>query len=299
MILYLLWRLGVAVTRRLPVRVSYAAASPGADIAWLLLPNKRANTIENMLHVTGRGASGRARALGRRSFQNYAKYVVDFMRHPTADSVDISRRVEFQEWDQLDAMMGSARGKIFVLMHFGNWDIGAAVLALRGYPVSIVAETQPQGRLNDALVAARTVRGVRLLPMERAAAGIVRAMRRHETLAILLDRPMGEGGVEVEFFGEAIRVPEGPARIALRTGAKVVTAAILRINPHEDRVRAIVDFSIETVSTGDAAQDVVGLTQQIMASHERIIREHPEQWYMFRRMWPPRDAAGQNVPLGV
>ncbi len=270
-------------------------ASLGADAAWLLLAGKRANTIDNMRHLTRYGVPGRARVLARRSFENYAKYVVDFMRYPNAASVDIGHRVEFHDWDQLDTLLRSSRGKIFVLMHFGNWDIGAAVLALRGYPVNIIAETQP-GRLNEALVAARTVRGVRLLPMERAAAGIVRAMRRHETLAILLDRPLGNGGVEVQFFGDTVRVPEGPARIALRTGAKVVVAAVHRVSPGDDRVQALVDFSIETVVTGDTDHDVHRLTQQIMASHEQIIRDHPDQWYMFRRMWPEPVSVNQHVP---
>jgi KDO2-lipid IV(A) lauroyltransferase len=119
--------------------------------------------------------------------------------------------------------------------------------------------------------------------MERAATGIVRAMRRNEILAILIDRPLTEGGVAVQFFGAETRVPEGPARIALRTGARVFPVSLL---PVADRVRAIVDFDVRQVHTGNMERDVQSLTQQIMISLERVIRQHPDQWYMFRRMWP-------------
>jgi lauroyl/myristoyl acyltransferase len=33
-----------------------------------------------------------------------------------------------------------------------------------------------------------------------------------------------------------------------------------------------------------------------MASHERVIRRHPDQWYMFRRMWQQRAAGWLDAP---
>ena len=54
---------------------------------------------------------------------------------------------------------------------------------------------------------------------------------------------------------------------------------------HQPDVTAICDFDIEAVSTGDRDGDTKALTQAIMQAHERIIRQHPDQWYMFRPMW--------------
>jgi KDO2-lipid IV(A) lauroyltransferase len=122
--------------------------------------------------------------------------------------------------------------------------------------------------------------------MERAATGIVRALRHNETLAILIDRPVTDGGVPVEFFGATTQVPAGPARIALRTGAKVIPVALVRVSERDDRIRAFLDFGVEPPCSGDGERDVQDLTQQIMAAHERFIRRYPDQWYMFRRMWP-------------
>ncbi|MDZ4277876.1 MAG: hypothetical protein U1B78_01925, partial [Dehalococcoidia bacterium] len=38
--------------------------------------------------------------------------------------------------------------------------------------------------------------------------------------------------------------------------------------------------------TGDEEHDVRELTRMIMSALERFVREYPEQWYIFRRMWP-------------
>lgn len=284
--IYWLWCLGLALVRLVPRRVAYAAAGPVADVGWLFMPVQRRNTIENMTHIVGPRSPRRARALARRSFHNYARYVVDFMRHPEVDPDELQAKLDFDGWHEIDAALAEGHGIILVLMHFGNWDLGGAALTARGYTLNVIAETQAHDRFNDAIVAARITRGMKLVPMERAATGIVRAMRRNEMLAILIDRPLSEGGVAVEFFGARTRVPEGPARIALRTGARVLPVSLLRLSERADRIRALIDFDLRPARTGDIECDVQALTQQIMSAHERVIRQYPDQWYMFRRMWP-------------
>lgn len=299
-IVYWLWRLARALAPIVPRRVAYLVADLVAEFAWLVLFTERNNTIENMLHVVGPDQHASARRYARRSFHNYAKYVADFIRHPQAQAEDIDAKLDFEGWDRIDAVLAEGRGAIFVLMHFGNWDLGGAVLALRGYPINVIAEAHAHSRLNDDLVEARTVRGVKLIPMERAAWGIARAMRRNELLAILIDRPLTEGGIEVDFFGSRTQVPAGPARIALRTGAPAIPVALVRVSGKEDRIRAIVDFDLHPVRTGNNETDVQALTQQIISAHERFIRRCPDQWYMFRRMWPTASVrVAEHAPVAA
>ena len=42
---------------------------------------------------------------------------------------------------------------------------------------------------------------------------------------------------------------------------------------------------IEIQPTGDEERDIRALTQAIARECEEFIREHPDQWYIFRRMW--------------
>jgi lauroyl/myristoyl acyltransferase len=284
MILYWLWRLGVTLTQKTPIWLSYPVASALADVAWLFMPVQRRNTIENMVRVTGDVRL--APRVARRSFENYACYIVDFMRQAALSDEYLFSRTEVPEWSRLVETLAPGKGCILVLTHFGNWDFGAATITLRGYPFSAIAEAIGDARISAEIFSARSARGLKLIPMARAATGIIRSLRRNEFLAILIDRPLSEGGVEVKFFGATTRVPEGPARLALRTGAKLVPVGLLRVSPRDDRILAVLDFSVEPPATGDREADVRLLTQALMASHERIIRRYPDQWYMFRRMWP-------------
>ena len=114
---------------------------------------------------------------------------------------------------------------------------------------------------------------------------ILGVLRRNECLAFLVDLPThhtGEG-VPVQFFGAETRVPSGAATLALRTGASVIVACVVRegagymvhARPLAPRER-----------TRDVPSAIQEVTQEIMAALEDFIRQYPDQWFMFRPMWP-------------
>lgn len=274
--------------------MAYFLGDAGATLLWWCWRGPRAIAIENMLRVTGDAVA--ARRAARYSFLNYGRYLIDFVRGPALRPEAVIDKVRFDHWDAIDAAFDDGAGVIFVLMHFGNWDMGGAVLAARGYPPNAIADLVGNDRTNQLIVQARQVRGMKVIPSTRAAAGIVRAMRRNEALAMLIDTPVSDGGVEVLFFGERMMAPAGPARIALRTGARVIPVALPRANGTSDQIIAMADFDVRLPQTGDVERDVQVLTQRIVAAHERFIRAYPDQWYIFRRMWPARHPAPATEP---
>lgn len=293
MIYYVLLR-AAGICRIVPLRVAYFGAVVLADLIWWIRPSRRSATIANMTHVLGDRDA--ARAAARRSFRNYGRYLVDFVRAPKMGAGAERNKVQFDRWDAIEEAMRGGRGVIFVLMHFGNWDMGGPALAERGHKVNVIAQTFEHDALNEAVVAARQVRGMNVIPAEHAAMGIVRALKRGEVLGILIDRPMADGGVEVPFFGSPVVVPAGPAWIALRTGACILPAALVRARDTEDMTHALVDLDVAVTPSGDIQRDVVALTRRILEAHERFIRAYPDQWFMFRPMWPP---AREAKPAGT
>jgi lauroyl/myristoyl acyltransferase len=294
------WLLRVAsISRLVPLRVAYWGAIAVAELLWLTRRGKRAAAIANITQVLGDAEAGRAAA--RRSFHNYGRYLVDFVRAPKIRPESIREKVRFDRWDAIEEAFGEGKGVMFVLMHFGNWDMGGPALAERGYKVNVIAQTFGHDRLNQTVVSARQVRGMKVIPAERAVMGAVRALRRNEVLGILIDRPVEDGGVRVNFFGRPTTVPAGPAWIALRTGARVLPAALVRDRPTGDVTLALVDLDVRATPTGDMDQDVRALTRRILEAHERFIRAYPDQWFMFRPMWAARqpERAGAEPALAA
>lgn len=282
---YQAWRALRFASRRLPPAVLYRAAGLAGTAAYWTWPRGRGSTRRNFERVFGPG-DARAKPAARRSLANYCGYLVDFARLPTLNPAAILAACDGdEEFSALDAVLARGAGAIFVCMHFGNWDMGAAAAAVRGYPVTAVGESFSDSRVTREVFAARERLGATIVPLERAGPSLVRVLKKNGLLALLIDRSVPGQGVPAEFFGSTVEVPAGPAHLALRTGAALIPAAFPRVHPGGPAVRVLADFSIDTTPSGDFEADVRRLTQEVMTTHERFIRRYPAQWYKFKDMW--------------
>lgn len=283
MALYWIVRFASVLARIVPLRVSYPVARLSGTIAYTLWRGGRRRCIGNMLHVVD-GDARLARRHARRSFGNYAVYLVDFLRLVRISAAEVNRRVEFDDWKRIEAQRGG-NGIVFVTMHFGNWDLGAAALATHGFPVTTIADSFSDSKLNELVIGSREHIGLKVISAQRVGSGILRALRANDVFAVLIDIPQPpESGVEVEFFGATVSVPDGPARIALRAGSQVVAATMPRTTPHSDHITPEVSH-VPFEPTGDRDRDVRALTQATLSTLERLIRRDPSQWYIFRSLW--------------
>jgi KDO2-lipid IV(A) lauroyltransferase len=282
MALYWALRLTIWVLGRVPLRVSYAIARVAGIATFYLWPGGRRRCIRNMLHVTG-GDPARARTLARRSFGYYVGYLVDLLRFGTMSPGDVLKRVDFDDWSRIDEER-AGHGIIMVTMHFGNWDFAGAAIAEHGVAISVVADTFAHSGTNDLIIGARERLGMHIIPADRMATGILRALRRDDVVALLIDIPQGQSGVQVEFFEGTVSVPDGPARLALRTGAVLMTGGIARLGPTSQRFDGMVK-RVPFTASGDQEQDVRDLTQATMRQLEEMVRRYPDQWYIFRSLW--------------
>lgn len=284
MIQYWLWRISLLIWRFLPLNVGYRLADFVGDLTYLAWPKGRLYARVNMGRVLGDGAGKRTvNRAARQSLRNYCRYLVDFMRFPLLKWEDIQSRVKFDGWENFDLALAGGKGAIFVGLHLGNWDLAAAAIAFKNYPLNVIAETFSYPPLNRLVQEARRQRGMKVIPLERAAAGVVRALRRNEILAFLIDHPSPEGGVEVNFFNAPMKVPSGAAVLALKTGAKLVPGALVRL-PNDTFLGMVGEF-VDIKPSGDFQNDVQTITQRVMDSLEGMVRQSPEQWFAFRRLW--------------
>lgn len=282
--MYWLHVISSALLRFVPVRIAYAIVELLAPIVGPFWGRHYRSALANMRRVLGpRPDPLEVRRHVRGVFRNYAKYMVELLRLPHTTPEEVERRFSVQGLEHVEQGLDRGRGVVLVLAHMGNWDMAGVLLTSRGYPVNVIHDTLTPKRWNDRVQGIRALIGLRLIPVEGGVRQMLRALRRNEILAILIDRPMGREGVPVQFFGADTRVPGGAATLALRAGAPVVCAAILRKG---DGFEAQVSPLIEIQPCGDAQRDVQALTQRVMSWLEARIRSHPDQWYMFRNMWP-------------
>ena len=264
------------------------------------LPSGAASVYARHLsRVLGRPLSRReARAWARRAFAMYARYWLEGARLATTDPALVEARMTLPSgWECFEAAMASGRGVILALPHVGSWEWGGAWLALRGYPMTSVAEPLEPPELYEWFVRQREGMGLTIVPLgPGAGTALLRTLRDGGLVGLLCDRDVGSGGVEVEFFGERTTLPAGPATLALRTGAVLMAAAVysgpgLR---HSAELRPPVD----TGRRGSLRADVARVTQAVAGELEVLIRRAPDQWHLFQPNWPSDPGYGGTVAAG-
>ena len=285
MILYFLIVIGSFVFRRLPLGLGYAFACVVGHIVYFAWPRGRTCLRRNIGYVLGNGASQKQiDEMAKGSLRSYVKYLVEFARLPDVTPDDIKKRVVFQGWDNLERALGEGKGAILVSLHQGNWDQVGAAIALRSYPLNVVAESFSSAKLNEYVQGRRREKGMKVIPMKNGVGRMVQALRRNEILALLIDIPGADKGVGVRFFDAITQMPRGAATLALKTEARVLPISSVRL-PGNCFLAMIGEY-IRFQPSGQLKKDTQALTQAIMSSLEGFVSQYPDQWYMFRCMWP-------------
>ena len=283
------WGMRVAqrLAATLPNPAQYRLAVLVGELIFHLWRDKSRATLENAAQVLNLPPGDRrVRTVARQCFHNYAKYLVEFFQLPFRTSADLQAKVsQLIGWEHIEAALARGQGVIYVTAHFGNWDVGGSVVAAR-HPMSVVAETFQPARLDALVRETRTAHGMATIPLENALRKVLRALRRNEVVALVIDRPVHEqeGGVPVRLFGRDTRWPGGAAALAMKTDALVLAGGCWRNPDNTYSIMAAAPIRCET--TGDRDGDLRRNMQRIVDALEQIIRRHPDQWYMFRRMWP-------------
>lgn len=228
--------------------------------------------------------------LARKCFQYFGKYLVDFFRFARLTPDDVRRRVSIQNREHLERCVSLNRGAVLVTAHFGNWEMGGAVLAAMGYKVNAVVLPERLQKLNRMFQEQRESRGYRVIPLSRTAVlDIVRRLKGGEFVAVLGDRDFSGKDDRVPFFGKPARIPRGPAWLSFKTGAPVLMGFLIRQVDDTFLLRIYPPIMPEDAGSEEAIRD------KICRNLEKEIGERPYQWFIFDDFWDGKPRA-QGVP---
>ena len=275
-----------ALTEALPLSFDTWIASRLARLIGRRTRVARHNLSDNLRRaLTGADLSVEADLLDRfteRAFAGYGTYWAEGGKLPALDDATINEKFTIAEGlEHLVAAKERGTGVVVALPHVGSWEWGGAYLARLGMPMTAVAEELEPRELFDWFKHKRQVMGMRIEPLdERAGTALLAVLKAGEVVGLLCDRDIQGNGIEVEFFNERVRMPAGPATLALRTGAALVAAACY-VGPGSDHF-AVITPPIVAEREGRLRDDVTRVTQAIARELEGLIARAPEQWYVLQ-----------------
>ena len=271
-------QMATLLTRALgPLR--YPVADGLGLAGYAVSARRRRNAVRNHRRLDPAIGEGEARRRARASFREFARSGIDFvwacgfrpeasLRHGLATAETVARTAAARQ----------AGGGIFALTHFGNWDMAANLAEAIWLDLTTVMATTGPRAVTDLVVWARQANQMEVFEADRAALGMVHAIRRRRFVAILSDIPDGGPTVDVPYCGGLVPFSSVPAWLALRTGAPLFPTACWR----EGGRYVLHTFPALQVEAGD---DERSLMARVAAALEPLVRAHPGQWYPFREVY--------------
>jgi KDO2-lipid IV(A) lauroyltransferase len=259
----------------LPAATAFWCAERVADHHWRRSATDRQAVQTNLTILLG-GAAVRD-GMVREVFRNFARYLVEFLsmhRHLTP-------RLEVDGEEHLLRARRAQRGVILLTAHVGNWELGAALIRRMGVPLVVVALPHEDPWMDALFNRQRSRCGIEVIPLGQGAArDSLKRLRQGQVLGLLADRDFTGRHLRVPVGQGALRLPQGPALLSLRSEAPVVPTCVMRTGRWAFRL--CFDPPIWPVPKAPMEAAVQRLTVQYAAACERCLRRVPEQWLMFQ-----------------
>jgi lauroyl/myristoyl acyltransferase len=217
-----------------------------------------------------------------RGFASYGQYWAEGAKLPGIQPEKVFARFRIGEGlEYLYDAKEKGLGTIIALPHIGSWEWGGSFLNSLGLGMTAVAEELDPPELFAWFKEKRESIGIRIEPLdEHAGTVLLQTLKEGGVIGLLCDRDIQGSGIPVNFFGETVTLPAGPATLALRTGATLVAAACYS-GPGDDHF-AVITPPIDTTRTGRLRADVTRVTQLVANELEGLIRRAPEQWHILQ-----------------
>lgn len=194
-----------------------------------------------------------------------------------ADHLDIIGR------EHIEAIRARGGGALALMGHIGNWELMGLAAATLWKPVNVVVKTMGDKSVNNYWRASREKMGLHLLPSADAARDCLKALRRKEAVALILDQNMRRHrGIFVDFFGQPANTTPGLAVLSAISRTPVLPIYMIRKATGRHEFHALPPIE---PPPDRSEESIRAATQQYTTTLQDIIRAHPEQWTWLHKRW--------------
>jgi KDO2-lipid IV(A) lauroyltransferase len=222
--------------------------------------------------------------IAKESYAGFVLVVADFFDIPYLNKDNLRQWISIEGLDNYTEACKEGKGVLIFSAHFGNWEIGNAVLAIVTQPFIFVYRVFDSPLLEKVITGVRASYGNISLSKYNAMRPMIRLLKNGATINILIDQNVaGYEGVFVDFFGRKACTTPGLALLALHTKAPVLPVFTRRLP--DGKYLLEIGKKVEIVNSGNRDADVLINTQNFTKIIEKKIRQYPEQWFWVHQRW--------------
>ncbi len=223
-----------------------------------------------------------------RQYQNFTTIHLDrFLASQSKNTPDIS-----QDWERLTTALGQ-QGCILLMSHLGNWEMAARLLRQQKDDMKLLLYMGVKEKEGVEHMQKEDLRraGVTIIGVDQeggspfAAVEGIRHLQSGGIVSMTGDIVWrsDQRKVRVRFLGHDAFVPEAPYIFALLSGAPLFVFFAFRTGKNSYRFTLSDPIAIQPHTRRDRDQALAAAAQQYADLLEKMLREHPFEWYHFER----------------
>ncbi len=251
---------------------------------------------KNLARVLGVAPAEVPSELMRASLASYARYWREAFRLPTMDHAALAAQLHesVSGRDRITAALAAGRGAVLALAPTGNLGLAGGWRAQTPRGVTTGAATRKNATRDRRFLAFRESLGFEVLPLSGGERPpfetLAQRLADNKLVCLMADRDLTRSGVAVDFFGESTRMPAGPARLAIETGAALLPAHCWFEGS---------GWGIQVHDPLDCSGgDVDAIIQALADKFAEGIAAHPADWHMMQPQWVADLPESRRARLG-
>lgn len=267
-----------------------------AALGFSLFRGFRTRSVSNLRLALGEQLDAAAiDNTARRSLRNFFRACIEIVIALKTSDEEFRERIPLSGREHLDAALAKGKGVLVLSAHLGNFFLVGSRLAVDGYPASVLINQPRDGQFAELMDRYRLQarqRTIHARPRRQALRELGEVLQLNQIAVVIADEYRKTDGIPVTLFGRTVFARRGPVTMALRSGAAVVPACLIR-RP-DDSLQLVIEPELplarERKSKEDIRDNTIILTQWL----ERTVRKYPDQWNWMNIRWSDSSPATVN-----
>jgi Kdo2-lipid IVA lauroyltransferase/acyltransferase len=289
------FKIGCVVVGLFP-RATFRLADHFAALGFRLFRGFRTRSVNNLSRALGEQLdAGAIDNTARRSLRNFFRACIEIVMALQSSDEEFRHRIALSGREHLDAALAKGKGVLVLSAHLGNFFLVGSRLAIDGYPASVLVNQPRDGQFADLMDRYRLQvrqRTIHARPRRQALQELREVLRLNQIAVMIADEYRKTDGIPVTLFGMTVFARRGPVTLALRTGAAVVPAYLIR-RP-DDSLQLVIEPELQLARTGKSKEEIRDNTIIMTQWLERTVRQYPDQWNWMNLRWSDSSPAALN-----
>lgn len=211
-------------------------------------------------------------------WDNFARFLVEFIfMNELASKDDL---FEIKGLENIEKLKANNHPYLVATAHLANWDLIPSISKIFGDKVAIIYRKMNNPYMDEYVKNSR--RKNELLFIEKGHSGVrslVKAIKEHYTIAMLIDQKMDEG-LNVPFFTKNAKTSVALAQFAIKYSLPIIPLRMERIG-NSTKFK----LTIEPPLNIDNSMDEIAIMTIVNQKIESWVADKPEDWFWMHKRW--------------